>query len=360
MIPRSPLVAVLAVGLALAAHAALLVETDQSTVEIDGGGSVAPAALGNSFADLTQGIQSPVATDDADGTVQQEAPVVTPVQPTEQAHQAIEPPPSVVQQVEVVQQLEPDQNARAPSGPAAISPAPVVRAEVVAVSEAPQVTPVETAAATPSAVIPVAPPPTAAQDPVAQARVQAHVQASVQTNHQASPPVEARADLAPQHSPRPATRPERPKPRERQAEVKPVVRAAPVQPPSVSAPARGNSNRNARAGAETGDDDQPAAQAASAQPAKASGEGNAATANYAGKVMRQIHRQRKARTSLSGVTYVHFVIGPAGDLTSLRIAKSSGAAALDKLALTQVQRASPFPRPPAGARRDFTIGIKSD
>jgi len=281
MIPRSPIIAGLSVCVALAAHAAFLVERDDVTVEIEGGGNVAPAALGNSFADLVQGTASPVTAD----------PSPQP-RPADAAHQPVE------------------------------VPADPTRANVADVSPA-------------SAQPPVAPP---AATPVPTA-VQPATPAAATT------PVENRAALAPQSSPRPSTRPD-PKPK-----------VTHVEQPASAAP-RGNGTRNARAGADTGAEDQSAAQATSARPGKATGAGNAAASNYPGRVMRQISRQRKPRTSVKGVAHVAFVIDPGGALASVGIAKSSGSAQLDALAVQQIRRAAPFPPPPAGARRQYEIGIK--
>lgn len=262
MIPRSPLMAVCALFTALAAHAALLVETEPPAVEIEGGGSTAPAALGSSFADLAQGTLQPVAAEQS--TVQASPPVQPTVTPLA--------PPTVTPV------SAPPVAALTPTVPQATKPAP----------------PEQTAAL-----------------------------------------VETPSEQAPEATKRPPQRPE------------------PVKP----AP-RGNSAQNAKAGTETGAEENRAKSAPSTQTAAASGAGNAAASNYPGLVMRQISRQRKPRTSIKGVAQVSFAIDASGGLSSVRVAQSSGSAELDDLALRQIRQAAPFPPPPSGARRQYTIAIK--
>ncbi|WP_420003846.1 TonB family protein [Arenibacterium sp. LLYu02] len=263
MIPRSPLMAVCALFAALAAHAALLVEVEPPAVEIEGGGSTAPAALGSSFADLALGTLQPVAAEQS----------------------TVQPSPSVQPRV-------------TPPVPAAVSPV-----------SAPPV-----AALTPSVPQPTKPAPP----------------------EQTAALAETPSEQAPETSKRPSQRPE----------------------PAKPAP-RGNSAQNAKAGTETGAEENRAKSAPSAQAAAAaSGAGNAAVSNYPGLVMRQISRQRKPRTSIKGVAQVSFAIDANGGLASVRIAQSSGSAELDDLALRQIRQAAPFPPPPSGARRQYTIAIK--
>ena len=263
MIPRSPLMAVCALFAALAAHAALLVETEPLVAETEGGGSTASAALGNSFADFTQGTLQPVAAEQS--TVQ-------------------------------------------PSDP---------------------VQPIATPPAAPT-IAPVSAPPVAAPTPVAMPH-----QAQPAPPEQSAALVEPPSEQAPEATKRPPQRP------------------VPAKPTP-----RGNSALNAKAGTETGAEENRAKSAPSTQPATASGAGNAAASNYPGLVMRQISRQRKPRTSIKGVAQVSFAIDASGGLSSVRIAQSSGSPELDDLALRQIRQAAPFPPPPSGARRQYTIAIK--
>ncbi|MEL6807875.1 MAG: energy transducer TonB [Pseudomonadota bacterium] len=86
--------------------------------------------------------------------------------------------------------------------------------------------------------------------------------------------------------------------------------------------------------------------------------GNAAVSNYDGQVMRRIQRVRRPTSGIDASAVVAFRIAGNGGLSALSIARSSGNAQLDRTALLVIQRAAPFPPPPRGARRLFTIPIK--
>ncbi|WP_417838283.1 TonB family protein [Tritonibacter scottomollicae] len=302
MIPRSPLIAGLSVCVALAAHVVFLVDMGAASVEIEGGGSVAPAALGSSFADLAQGRASPVEAETLPDTQQ----VTEPVQPTQTTSQPTVAPTSPAQDV------------------TAVTPVP----EAVAAVEQPTLSAPASTSVSPTNAVSVV--------------------ASVPVTKVAAVP---QSDLAPDSGPRPPERPTRPPVEAAKQPEKPAVK------PATTAP-RGNSATNARAGTESGAEDQPAARASSARAGKSTDAGNAAASNYPGQVMRKISRQRKPRTSARGVAHIAFAIGAGGQLTTVRVAKSSGSAELDQLAVQQIRRAGPFPPPPAGARTRFTIAIK--
>ena len=63
--------------------------------------------------------------------------------------------------------------------------------------------------------------------------------------------------------------------------------------------------------------------------------------------------------NVRGATVVAFRVAGSGGLAGLSVARSSGSAALDRAALRVVQRAAPFPAPPAGAQRSFSIKIEA-
>ncbi|WP_299918190.1 energy transducer TonB [uncultured Roseobacter sp.] len=86
--------------------------------------------------------------------------------------------------------------------------------------------------------------------------------------------------------------------------------------------------------------------------------GNAEATNYPGVVMRYIARQRRPDLSARGTAVIAFTIAADGGLAAAEVARSSGSSTLDNAALRIVQRAAPFPPPPAGARRSHSIGIK--
>ena len=81
--------------------------------------------------------------------------------------------------------------------------------------------------------------------------------------------------------------------------------------------------------------------------------GNAAVSNYPGKIRSKINRsKRRVNGGHSGSVVVSFVVSANGSASSIRVAKSSGVAALDKAAADSIRRASPFPRIPEAAGRN--------
>ncbi|MEO0452112.1 MAG: energy transducer TonB [Pseudomonadota bacterium] len=87
--------------------------------------------------------------------------------------------------------------------------------------------------------------------------------------------------------------------------------------------------------------------------------GNAAADNYAGLVMRHILRVRRPRASQAGATFVRFELDSDGRIVNLSVATSSGSRRFDREALRMIERAQPFPPPPAGVtRRTFTVEIE--
>jgi periplasmic protein TonB len=84
--------------------------------------------------------------------------------------------------------------------------------------------------------------------------------------------------------------------------------------------------------------------------------GKASSGYYAASVRAAIGRHRPAPRG-SGSAVVAFAIGPAGGITGLRIARSSGKTQLDQAAIATVRSAAPFPPPPAGVNPAFSIQI---
>jgi protein TonB len=86
--------------------------------------------------------------------------------------------------------------------------------------------------------------------------------------------------------------------------------------------------------------------------------GNAAAANYPGKVFAKIARTRQRNAGGRGVVHVSFHVSASGQPVRIAVSRSSGNARVDKAALAHVKRAAPFPRPPSGARTRFVIPIE--
>ena len=72
--------------------------------------------------------------------------------------------------------------------------------------------------------------------------------------------------------------------------------------------------------------------------------------NYGGTVNAWIARNKPPSTGVIGTVVIRLAISPSGNLISARVASSSGNPNLDRSALAAVQRSSPFPTPPSGAK----------
>lgn len=147
--------------------------------------------------------------------------------------------------------------------------------------------------------------------------------------------------------------------------LRPVHRPEGLAPqPAVAEPApapRGNAAQNASAGAVSNTAPQATAttsgsNAQNEQTAQTAANSQAAT-NYPGQVMRRISRVRKPNTNARGAVMVSFHISASGSLLAVSVAQSSGNTQLDQMALQVVQRAAPFPTPPAGAQTRFNVEI---
>ncbi|WP_170451171.1 energy transducer TonB [Ruegeria arenilitoris] len=245
MIPQSRIMAAVLVVLAAATHAAALFEFDtDEAILIEGGGAVAPAALGSSFRDYAAG--------------------------------TVAPPPAATQQSPV-----------APAGTAPEAPADRARAQPAT-------------------------------------RVQAQAPAQRQNAH--TPTLQ------------------KPQPQQ----------ARPPKPPTPT----GNAADSRKKGSATG---KAATGAASAKRTNraAQEQGNAEASTYAGLVKRKILRARRKSVNIQGSVLVALRIADNGALASVSVARSSGSARLDQVALAQVRAAAPFPPPPASARRAYTVEIVS-
>lgn len=132
---------------------------------------------------------------------------------------------------------------------------------------------------------------------------------------------------------------------------KPTARTAPKK-----AQPKGNAKKNTRAGETAGK--ATAKARASGNGGKQRAAGNAAASNYPGVVMRRLSRAGKPRVNARGTAVIAFSIAASGGIASVTLARSSGSATLDQAAVRLVRGAGPFPRPPQGAMRRFSIEIK--
>lgn len=149
--------------------------------------------------------------------------------------------------------------------------------------------------------------------------------------------------------------------KQRREEVAAAAAARPDPPKKVTKPTRkksgksGKNSANARKGQKvTGED----------RTGKNLGpSGNAAIANYAGKVRRKIQRSVRMPRNVSrrSVVTVRFSVTSSGGLASVRIVRGSGSSEIDARALDAVRRAAPFPKFPRGTNRkswQFTVPLE--
>jgi protein TonB len=320
MIPRSGLVKTLSIGVAasLVVGVSQLAQIDDS-VKIAGGGAPAAAQLGTRFEDMAVGTLEAEPVEEIMPTPEPE-PLETAeaLPPTPAPEPTLTPTPSPV--AEPVQAVEAEPM---PVAPPAASPTetPIL----------PALTPVET------------PPETIVATPTITAAAPA-------------PPVETLTAEAEGDAPRLSQRPQRRDP-ERAAQAAKKAKPKPQPKPKPKQTTRGNAKRDNTKGAQTAARAGNAAQSGTRQRAAAPG-GNAAASNYPGQVMSRIARVGKPRVRSRGTAVIAFSVGNGGQLAGARVARSSGSAALDQAALGIIRQAAPFPRPPAGAQRNFSIQIK--
>ncbi|MCF3643119.1 TonB family protein [Rhizobium sp. TRM95111] len=136
---------------------------------------------------------------------------------------------------------------------------------------------------------------------------------------------------------------------------KPVERKKPVK----KAGEKGKSRQTATRGQVDGSADVKTAALGGQKKGNASTAGNAAVSNYPGKVRSKINRsKRRVSGGHSGSVVVSFVVSSSGSASGIRVARSSGVAALDKAALDSIRRASPFPKiPPAAERSSWSFSV---
>ncbi|GAA6177279.1 TonB family protein [Sulfitobacter pacificus] len=306
---------VLATGMQLAAP--------RSVVEMEGGGTVAEARIGTAFEDMSAGTLTAEPVEDAPLEP-------TPPEETPLAEQVAETPPT---QTDVAEPVP----VEAPLTATAMAPEPL-----------PAVTPQNTApviSAAPDAVVPQMAPSPPVTAPVTPPPLETIV---AQAPDETAPPLSIRPKRRdPEKAAKVAAA--RPKPQKQK-----LAKAAPQK---TKAP-RGNAQRNNTKGTAKGNNQKAKAKSQGQSKQASAQSGNAAASNYPGKVMRRIARVPKPRVSARGTTVVSFSVGANGSLSSASVARSSGSATLDKAALRVIRKASPFPKPPRGARRTFSIKIK--
>ena len=204
---------------------------------------------------------------------------------------------------------------------------------------APQPDAMTTPSVTTPADMPVPPtPPGALATPVTDAAPQIEM-----------PPVVPEAEVAVS---RPVARPKdlrRADPAERAPQPQRATRQ-PAREPSRDPPAQAARRASAAA--------PPAETAAAAQTSRGSS-GAVTPAQWQSRLMAHLERRKRYPPSSrarreEGVAHVRFAIDAKGNVTSVRLARSSGHVALDEEVVALVRRSSPVPAPPPGAPLDIT------
>jgi len=331
-----------ALSVAIAAHGALalaLVARDENRVE--GATGAAEVRLGTAFTDMSAGTLTAA--------------------PAEHVEIAEPAPPQRVKAQEATharsaQAVRPETTPRAapvpPEKAAPAEPDSPQRAEPAhtpAAKAAPPATP-ETSATPLAAARPDAT--ESANPPAAQTLRPARTEALA-----AAPPPDRLEGAEPESAA--VARFLRPKPRsEKLAALQPPARDRdPAPKPARRTPsAPGNAEQSARAGDALGKADATARQ--SGNQGRRQEAGNAAVDNYPGAVMRVLSRAGKPRVNARGAAVIAFTVAAHGGVASVSLAQSSGSPALDQAAVRLVRGAGPFPRPPQGARRSFSVRIQ--
>ena len=135
-----------------------------------------------------------------------------------------------------------------------------------------------------------------------------------------------------------------------------IPRPTRADPPAPTQP-QGNAQETARVGQADGAVQGTATQTQRGDAGQAAADGRA-IARYPQQVLRRLSRIRPPNTRFDGAALVGFTVTANGGLARLSIARSSGNAEFDRLALTYVQRAVPFPAPPTGAQRSFSVTVR--
>ncbi|GAW34145.1 gram-negative bacterial tonB protein [Roseovarius sp. A-2] len=338
MIRRSRLVVIACAGAALALHGTgLWLSGTAARIEVAGGAGAMEATLGSSFADMVTGAAQPVTQSTVTPNRQAEAvmkPVVSRKAPRPDTPRTAEAAPPD------------DSEARAPQEGAETPPTP--RAGIAAVPSVETVVPtrrpVETPAAPPtgtaeSADDPAPVPPTPATESARAAPLEMIEAQPEEEGVQVSRRPRARPREIEEAAARPSPEPERHETRLRRQQ--------------------GNSaTRDATRGSTAGTDAATATEQGRDTARRSDEQGNAAVSNYPGEVIRHLARVPRPRATSRGAALVQFSIAAGGGLASVGLSRSSGSSRLDRAALAVIERAAPFPAPPPGARRSFSIRIE--
>lgn len=359
MTKSSPFAKFVALTLALLVHGGLVSAlVSRETAMIEGSDGASEVRLGNDFADMAAGTLNAEQSD-----LTEAEPIrpdqVTPETTEEQTPQA-EPDRAIAETAEPAQRSETLETAqREPSTQSQPQRVTETMAALRPETTDPLPTPQAAAPVTsdgilsPSLAEPLRPEPVEQSETVQPSEPVAQHSETTPEVLEASEPQSAAVARSARPKPRSAEFVETHKPA---PAAKPAPQRTAQQPKRPAPQAQGNSNRNARAGEATGNRQATARQSGSGGQQQAAG--NAAVSNYPGLVMRKLSRAGKPRVNARGTAVIAFTIAASGGVASVSLARSSGSSALDQAAVRLVRGAGPFPKPPQGARRSFSVQIK--
>ena len=330
MIRQSYVVVTILLTISVFAHAAVLSIPDEpETFAIGGGAEASVAQLGDNFQAMAVGVlQAAPATEtttDVPNVIQTADEFLVTIAPTKPILDAKEPT------------AQPTKTIKATDPVAVLS---ALQPDVVRPA-----TPLQTQT---NNAVPLTLPVTPAVSPELTPLVQQSVQASQDKNTEDSPRASRRPSV-------------RPKSLEQEvAQSQPTPKRAKASPPKKDKKqqARGNAKRQETAGASNGEKTASATVAGKRKSGKATQGANAAVSNYPGLVSRKIARQKRPKAATKAAAIVSFTIAASGAIAKISIIKSSGSAKFDKSAVVLVRRASPFPKPPSGAKRSYNVKVK--
>ncbi|WP_067222586.1 energy transducer TonB family protein [Stappia indica] len=355
--------AALMISTAVHASAVAVIMHESSGIQIEGGGTVLSAELGDAFVDALQAGADGEHTEVTSETSEVVTPIDAPEgeKPVEHATALEEslseeaaapdvPHSEAVPPEEVVEAVEPPAE---PTPVATETAEPVSQtAETVPAEESVEALPTEMAALAPGIVATAVPTAVEQATEVPQA---APVQASVS-------PVEAQPVPATERLEATAAVP-MPQARPKDLKIAEVRREAPARKADTAKrqKEKAASVRTKKSASGRGGNSNATAKKGGSQNIGNSKEfGNADASNYIGKVVRKVERAKR-RGSVGrqrGEAVVAFVVSSNGGLSGVRLARSSGNEAIDREALNMVQRAQPFPPiPPEARRKSWTFSL---
>lgn len=181
-------------------------------------------------------------------------------------------------------------------------------------------------------------------DPVVSEPVQELIVPTAEVEIAAIPVPEIKPEVEPEEEIKPVPEVKKEEP------VKKVEKKKPKQKVVKKAGEKGKAKQNATKGEVDGSADVKTAAVGGQKKGNSSTAGNAAVTNYPGKVRNKINRaKRRVSGGDRGSVVVSFTVSASGSASGIRVARSSGSAALDKAAVDLVQRAAPFAKIPEGA-----------